>query len=80
MTFSVQQVAEQLGVSPSTVGTWIRNGELKAFSVSRSPMSKKPRLRITSEALAEFQRRRDAGPTPQEPRRRRAEDVIQFYT
>jgi excisionase family DNA binding protein len=62
------QVAKKLGVSPHTVRTWIRDGELKAIRVGRMG-AKKCRLVVDPESLAEFEKRRQA--PVREPRRQR---------
>jgi excisionase family DNA binding protein len=79
---SVQDVCDRYGVSEHTVLTWIWAGELRAFNVGRHFGSKKPRWRITEEALKAFEQiRTPTPPTPRAPgRRRRLPDVIEFYT
>jgi len=81
MTFDIKQIAERYMVSPSTVSGWIANNELDAFVVSRAAGSRKPRYRVTEEALAAFERRRAVGSqTPATPRRKKANDgVVEFY-
>jgi excisionase family DNA binding protein len=79
-TFSVRDLCERYGVSEHTILQWIRSGELKAVNVGRKPGTKKPRWRITAEALAAFELART--PTPPPPRMRRKKrpaEVIQFY-
>jgi excisionase family DNA binding protein len=80
-TLSVRQVAERYSVSERVVRSWIAAGELRAFSVGRHPGSKKPRFRITQDALLAFEQLRT--PTPRATRARRARrtgpDVIEFY-
>ena len=51
---SVRDVTELYAVNEHTVLAWIRSGELRAVNVGRSPSKKKPRWRITSDALAAF--------------------------
>ena len=53
-TLSVRDVCERFGVSEHTVLTWVRSGQLRAVNVSRRPDAKKPRWRITQEALEAF--------------------------
>ncbi|HEY1186325.1 MAG TPA: helix-turn-helix domain-containing protein [Gemmata sp.] len=82
-TLTVAEVAERFGVTPETVAGWIRAGELRAVNVSRSRTSKKPRWRVTPEALAAFETARSAtAEQPAAPKRRKrpAGDVIEFYT
>ena len=57
-TLSVRDVCERLGVNEHTVLGWIRSGELRAVNVGRRPGGKKPRWRITQEALEAFEQLR----------------------
>lgn len=79
--YSVRDVQKRYGVTTKTVLGWIHSGELKAFNVGRRIDSKKPRWRITAEALADFERLRTPSPPPQKVRSRKWPDegVIQFY-
>jgi excisionase family DNA binding protein len=82
VSFSVRQVAERYGVSVHTVLAWItKTGELRAVNVGRSPAGKKPRWRVTEQALAAFEARRTPTPTaPRARRQRRAtRDIVAFY-
>lgn len=83
MSHDLKNVSAKYGVSVSTVSSWICNGELAAVNVSRNPASRKPRWRVTDEALAEFEKSRAAvTPTLKPPRRRRNKDddgIIEFY-
>lgn len=80
MTYSVRDLCERYAVGEHTVLTWIRSGELRAVNVGRRPDGKKPRWRITEEALAVFEvARTSAPPKPRAPRRKRPNDVIDFY-
>jgi excisionase family DNA binding protein len=79
-TYSVRDLCERYAVSEHTVLTWINRGELRAVNVGRRPGAKKPRWRITQEALAAFEALRT--PTPLRPRVRRKKrpaDVVEFY-
>lgn len=80
MTLTINEVAERYGVTPATVRQWARAGELISFSVSRTPGSKKRRLRFTQEALAIFESSRQVSPAlPTRKRKQRRTDVIEFY-
>jgi excisionase family DNA binding protein len=80
MTLTVHGVAERYGVGEHTVLAWIRTGELRAINCGRRPGSKKPRWRITAEALAAFELMRTPSPPPPAVRRRRQHaEVISFY-
>lgn len=80
-TFTVADICERYGVDEHTVLAWLKTGELKGFSVSVRPGSKRPRWRITEQALAEFELSRS--PTPPTPRARRRKsadaDTIRYY-
>jgi excisionase family DNA binding protein len=77
---TVRDVCERYEISVHTVLAWIRSGELRAVNVGRHPGSKKPRWRITEEALTVFEQMRTAAPpTPRTPRRKRPADIVEFY-
>jgi len=79
-TFSVKDLCDRFGVSEHTVLAWIAAGELKALHVGRRLGAKKPRWRVTQEALAAFElARTPTPPAPQSRRRKRQGAVIQFY-
>lgn len=74
------EVAKLLGVSLRTVRIWIETGELRAVNVSANRQSRKPRLRISQEALAEFQRVREGKPSPTAaPKRRKFTRPIERF-
>jgi excisionase family DNA binding protein len=80
-SYTVAEVAERYAVTVGTVLAWVKGGELRGINVSRSARSKKPRYRVSAEALAAFESART--PTPPAPatrRRRRDGYVPQFYT
>ena len=77
---TVKQAAEELKVTEETVRYLIHTTQLPAFSVSRNPNSKKPRYRITKEALEAFKLcRAHTTPPPRTQKRKRELDVIEFY-
>jgi len=79
-TLSVRDVCERYGVGEHTVLGWIRSGELRAVNVGRRVGGKKPRWRITQEALEAFETARThTPPLPRAKRRKRPADVIKFY-
>jgi excisionase family DNA binding protein len=79
-TISVRDICERFGVGEHSVLAWIRSGELRAVNVGRRPGAKKPRWRITQEALAAFELARTPTPPLRRGRRRkRPADVIEFY-
>jgi hypothetical protein len=60
------------------VRAWIRRGELKAINTAGA-LCGKPRFVIPPEALAAFERSRDAAPPPKPPRRRKRIQVTDYY-
>jgi len=78
-TLTVAEVAERYQVAPHTVAGWIKRGELRAVCVNRQLGSRKPRFRITQEALASFELLRTPNPPPPRVRRRKQADVVEFY-
>jgi len=74
------ELAEHWQCSTEHVLDLIHQKRLKAFSLSK-PGSKRPRYRITDEAVAEYeaqhQAQAPAKPATRRPRKREA--VIQFY-
>lgn len=79
-TLSVRDVCEHFDVGEHTVLGWIRSGELRAVNVGRRQGAKKPRWRITPEALAAFEQlRTPTPPPPRTPRKKRPAEVIEFY-
>jgi excisionase family DNA binding protein len=80
-TLSVHDICERYGVSEHTVLTWINRGELRAVNVGRRLGAKKPRWRITQEALDAFEQLRTPSPPPPRMCRRKGTEagIIQFY-
>jgi excisionase family DNA binding protein len=80
-TYLVRDIAERHAVSEHTVLGWIHAGELRAVNVGRKPCGKKPRWRITQEALEAFEAKRTPTPVlPRAQRRKGPAEVIEFYT
>jgi len=55
--FSILELAGRFDVVPATVAGWIEDGELEAVNTARKSSVRK-RWRISSEAVARFERRR----------------------
>lgn len=77
--YTVQDLQRRYGVTVHTVLGWIRSGELRAVNVGRRPGAKKPRWRVTQEALTAFEQLRTPIPPLPRTRRKRPADVIEFY-
>ena len=80
MTYSVQDVCKRYCVGVHTVLRWIANGELRAVNVGRNLSAKKPRWRVTQEALEAFELlRTPLPPAPKTRRRKQAAGALEFY-
>jgi excisionase family DNA binding protein len=74
------EVAELWGVAASTVIGWIKSGRLRAVNVSKNASSQRPRYRIDSADLADFERLRQVGaPEPAPSRRKKTPGLIERY-
>lgn len=80
MTFTIRDLCNRFLVHEQTILAWIHSGELKAINVGRAIDKKKPRWRITEEALAAFELlRTPTQPAPRTRRRRKkSSDTRQF--
>ncbi len=81
-TFTPHEISQRYRVNINVVLDWLKTGELQGFSVTRTPDPKKPRWRISEDALAAFELRRTVGTTvvPASKRRRPASSpVIDFF-
>jgi hypothetical protein len=76
--FTVADIAARYRISPDKARLWIAKGILRA--VNRNDIrSGKPSWVVTAEALAEFERGRQAATPPKPPRRRKKSQAIDFY-
>jgi excisionase family DNA binding protein len=72
-------VAERLATSTDHVLGLIHSGRLRAVNIGMGKV--RPRWRVPAEALDEFKLSRTAtAPTPRAARRKRATDVVEFYS
>ncbi len=71
-------VAKRYRVGQDRVRAWIAAGELRALNTADARCGR-PRYVVTPEALAEFERRRAAGPPPKAPRRCRQSAARDYY-
>ena len=76
---SPPKAAKRYAVGVHTVLAWIKSGELVAINVGSGAM--RPRWRIMPDAIADFERRRQATPATKATRRRRKVDpgVIEYF-
>jgi hypothetical protein len=79
-TLNVRDLCDRFKVGEGTVLGWIQSGELAAINVGRTAGKKKPRWRITPEALAAFELSRSVAPSasPVRRRKRTTGSVIEF--
>jgi excisionase family DNA binding protein len=79
-SFTIHAIALRHSVSDKTVRGWIRNGELKAINVGRTPNGRKPRWRISQAALDAFEAlRTSTPPAPRTRRTKRSDGEVAFY-
>ena len=71
------QYAARLGVKPAKILGFISSGLLAAIDIA-GPGAMRPRYRISPDAIAQFERRRSAGPLPKPIRRRRPATIKDF--
>lgn len=79
---TVDSVRQRYGVTEATVLGWIKSGELRAVNVGRRLGAKRPRWRISQDAIDAFEASRTPTPTPpnqRKTRRRTSADIIEFY-
>lgn len=76
--YTPNELARVLRVGPPKIHQWIRRGELEAINVA-SAKCRKPRYVIMPDALARFEARHKVETPKPAPRRRRQQDVIDYY-
>ncbi len=79
MTYTVGEVAAELRVSTWSVKSWISSGQLRAFSASAQPGSRKPRWRIAGDDLAAFRLSRSNMPPTPARKKPNLDNVIKFF-
>lgn len=76
---TVRDVARRFRVGEDKVRSWIRRGELSAINTAERRCAR-PRFVVTAEALAAFERGRQAAtPNAPKPKRRKRTPEIDFY-
>jgi hypothetical protein len=76
-TYAPPAVARRYAVNVRRVHAWIATGELAAVNVGDG--AKRPRWRVTAEAIADFERRRSAQPKAATTRRKRKKPEYTEY-
>jgi hypothetical protein len=76
--YTPNELAKVLRVSPDRIRAWIKAGQLGAIDTS-TIRCRRPRYVILPHHLAEFKRRRAAGPAPKPQHRRRRTALVDFY-
>jgi hypothetical protein len=74
--YTVADLAKRFRVSEDKVRSWIRSRELVAVNTARR--GHRPRFVVTVEALAVFERSRNAAP-PEKVKRRKRTQTVDFY-
>jgi hypothetical protein len=75
---TVADVARRYRIGPDKVRALIRRGELRAINTAGA-LCGRPRWVCTPDALAEFERRRTAGPHAKPARRKRRPVLVDYY-
>jgi hypothetical protein len=77
---TVKDLVGHFNVSPHTVLGWIASGQLPAVNVGVSPGKRKPRWRVTSTAVAEFEATRMTMKAPPRAKRKTKDpEIVEFY-
>jgi hypothetical protein len=76
--YTVADVARRLRAGPDKIREWIRKNQLRAINISSDPCGK-PRWVILPEDLAAFEQRRQAGPAPKPPKKRRQTAAKDYF-
>ena len=81
VTYSPAEVAQRFGCKVDKVLAWIASRELVAVNAATSRSAKKPRWRISPQALEDFERERTTLPKVKTVTRRRkpTNSVIEFF-
>jgi hypothetical protein len=73
-----RELARRWRISPDRVRSLVRSGQLPALNLATARCGK-PRLVITAEAVAEFERTRQAAPPPAPVKRRKRMVKVDYY-
>lgn len=78
--FTPPQLAKRFGVNCTKIIGWIERGELIALNVAENAKGKRPRWRISQEAVEAFERKRSTSPAaaPLPRRRRKAGAAVEY--
>lgn len=78
-SLTVRDVAKRYRCSPDKIRLFIARGELAAVNIATA-LCGRPRWVITTEALADFEKRRAGGPPPKPARRKRKPTgLVDYY-
>ena len=80
--YTVEDLCQRYSVTSHTVLQWIHSGQMVAVNVGRQPGARKPRWRVTEASLEAFEAARASRESPgrvRAPRRKRPDQVIDFY-
>lgn len=73
------ELAKRWGVDADKIRDWILRGELRAFNAATNTTGR-PRFRIPSDAIVEFENRRSAYQPPAPPKRRSKDSgMIEYF-
>jgi hypothetical protein len=75
---TIPEFARRYRIGRDAARAMIRRGDVVAINVAATACGR-PRWIVTPEALAEFEKRRQSGPAPKPPRRKKRTAVIDFY-
>jgi hypothetical protein len=76
---TVADVARRYRVSPDKVRQWIKNGELSPALNTASTLCGRPRWVVTPEALAKFEKQRQAPAAPKPARRKKRSCPVDYF-
>jgi excisionase family DNA binding protein len=75
---TVAEVARRYRVSRDKIRLWISKGELAVVNTAGVGCGK-PRWVVSPDALAAFEKRRQGGPVPTRPQRRKRTCAVDYY-
>jgi transposase len=76
--FTIPQLARRWRKGEDTIRNWIKRGELSAINTA-DRLCGRPQYRVTPEAVAEFELRRQAATSATKPKRRKRLNVKNYF-